>query len=194
MQNQGQLRIIAGKYKRTQIAVLDIDGLRPTPDRVRETLFNWLGQSLDGWVCVDAFAGTGALGFEAASRGAATVHLIEANAKVAQQLKTQARALSTEAVRANVMRIHHCTAQQGMQRLQQQGVLADVVFLDPPFSQPELLWQILQACSPILHPDGLVYVEMPLALQSETQAVSDWNVVRSSKAGNSWFALLGKAD
>ena len=68
-----ELRIIGGQWKRSKLAVLDKPGLRPTPDRVRETLFNWLGQDLTAWRCVDAFAGTGALGFEAASRGAASV-------------------------------------------------------------------------------------------------------------------------
>ena len=72
-----EIRIIGGLWKRTKLKVSDKPGLRPTPDRVRETLFNWLGQDLTGWRCVDAFAGTGALGFEAASRGAAQVLLLE---------------------------------------------------------------------------------------------------------------------
>ena len=69
----GEVRIIGGLWRRSKLAVPDQPGLRPTPDRVRETLFNWLGQDLTGWRCVDAFAGTGALGLEAASRGAAQV-------------------------------------------------------------------------------------------------------------------------
>ena len=73
----GEIRIVGGQWKRTRLAVLDKPGLRPTPDRVRETLFNWLGQSLEAWSCVDVFAGTGALGLEAASRGAAPVQLLE---------------------------------------------------------------------------------------------------------------------
>ncbi|NBO89498.1 MAG: 16S rRNA (guanine(966)-N(2))-methyltransferase RsmD, partial [Betaproteobacteria bacterium] len=73
----GEIRIIGGQWKRTRLAVPDKPGLRPTPDRVRETLFNWLGQSLEAWSCIDAFAGTGALGLEAASRGAAPVQLLE---------------------------------------------------------------------------------------------------------------------
>ncbi len=75
-----ELRIIGGQWKRSKIKVVDKPGLRPTPDRVRETLFNWLGQDLTGWRCVDAFAGTGALGFEAASRGAASVLMLEQDA------------------------------------------------------------------------------------------------------------------
>src|SRR3954467_663665 len=81
-----QVRIIGGMWKRTKLPVADKPGLRPTPDRVRETLFNWLGQDLAGWRCVDAFAGTGALGFEAASRGAAEVLLVEQDGILVSQL------------------------------------------------------------------------------------------------------------
>src|SRR5665811_2239906 len=81
------VRIIGGQWKRTKLAVTDKPGLRPTPDRVREALFNWLGQDLTGWRCIDAFAGTGALGFEAASRGAGEVRLIEQDTALVGQLK-----------------------------------------------------------------------------------------------------------
>ncbi|MEO7885888.1 MAG: RsmD family RNA methyltransferase, partial [Polaromonas sp.] len=79
----GEIRIIGGLYKRTKLPVPNKPGLRPTPDRVRETLFNWLGQDLTGWRCIDVFAGTGALGFEAASRGAADVLLCEQDPSLA---------------------------------------------------------------------------------------------------------------
>src|SRR5438046_10548348 len=82
-----QVRIIGGQWKRTKLPVADKPGLRPTPDRVRETLFNWLGQDLAGWRCVDAFAGSGALGFEAASRGAADVLMVEQDAQLVAQLR-----------------------------------------------------------------------------------------------------------
>src|SRR4051794_32172956 len=82
----GEIRLIGGLWKRTKLPVADKPGLRPTPDRVRETLFNWLGQDLTGWRCADAFAGTGALGFEAASRGAAEVVLIEQDGVLVSQL------------------------------------------------------------------------------------------------------------
>ena len=81
-----ELRIIGGDWKRSKLKVLDKPGLRPTPDRVRETLFNWLGQDLTGWLVLDAFAGTGALGLEAASRGAARVTLVEQDAAQARDL------------------------------------------------------------------------------------------------------------
>jgi 16S rRNA (guanine966-N2)-methyltransferase len=81
------VRIIGGQWKRTRLPVADKPGLRPTPDRVRETLFNWLGQDLEGWRCVDAFAGTGALGLEAASRGAAQVLLVEQDPELVATLR-----------------------------------------------------------------------------------------------------------
>lgn len=84
----GEIRIIGGQWKRTRLPVAQRPGLRPTPDRVRETLFNWLGQDLTGWRCLDAFAGTGALGLEAASRGAAAVQLVESDAALVAQLHT----------------------------------------------------------------------------------------------------------
>ena len=86
-----EVRIIGGQWKRTKLQVPDKPGLRPTPDRVRETLFNWLGQDLTGWRCVDAFAGTGALGLEAASRGAAQVLLVEQDPQLVAQLRPVVR-------------------------------------------------------------------------------------------------------
>ena len=93
-----EIRIIGGQWRRTPIKVLDKPGLRPTPDRVRETLFNWLGQDLSGWRCVDAFAGTGALGLEAASRGAAQVMALESDAELTKHLQALAERLKTAAV------------------------------------------------------------------------------------------------
>src|SRR6478609_287709 len=93
-----QIRIIGGDWKRTRLEVPDKPGLRPTPDRVRETLFNWLGQDLGGWRCVDAFAGTGALGLEAASRGAADVLLIEADGELVDLLRSVAKRLAAAQV------------------------------------------------------------------------------------------------
>ena len=89
----GEIRIIGGLYKRSKIPVADRPGLRPTPDRVRETLFNWLGQDLTGWRCADAFAGTGVLGFEAASRGASEVLICEQDPVLLEKIK----ALQTQA-------------------------------------------------------------------------------------------------
>src|SRR5205085_7494542 len=93
-----EVRIIGGQWKRTKLPVRDKPGLRPTPDRVRETLFNWLGQDLDGWRCIDAFAGTGALGFEAASRGAAQVLLVEQDPELVSTLRSTKARLQAQAV------------------------------------------------------------------------------------------------
>ena len=120
------IRIIGGDWKRTPLPVLDLDGLRPTPDRVRETLFNWLGQDLDGQRCLDLFAGSGALGFEAASRGAARVLMVERNAKAAGQLRANQRTPSARAIEiaeADGLRLAASLAPGSF----------DVVFLDPPF-------------------------------------------------------------
>ena len=99
-----EIRIIGGQWKRTKLAVADRPGLRPTPDRVRETLFNWLGQDLTGWRCIDVFAGTGVLGFEAASRGAKEVQLVELDTALVAQLKRtqiQLKANATQVVRGD---------------------------------------------------------------------------------------------
>src|SRR6478736_4592774 len=121
-----QIRIIGGDWKRTRLEVPDKPGLRPTPDRVRETLFNWLGQDLGGWRCVDAFAGTGALGIEAASRGAADVLLVEAEGVLVDQLRAIVKKLDADTVR--VQRGNALTVLAGLS-----PASVDLVFLDPPF-------------------------------------------------------------
>src|SRR5438045_8665703 len=93
-----EVRIIGGVWRRSKLPVADVPGLRPTPDRVRETLFNWLGQDLTGWRCIDVFAGTGALGFEAASRGAAQVLLVEQDPDLDELLRTTKARLQAQAV------------------------------------------------------------------------------------------------
>src|SRR6478736_4981754 len=121
-----EVRIIGGLWKRTRLPVADKPGLRPTPDRVRETLFNWLGQDLSGWRCVDAFAGTGALGLEAASRGAAQVLLVEQDPELVATLRGLKSRLSAEAVevrRANGLSVLKDLAGSGQ----------DLVLLDPLF-------------------------------------------------------------
>jgi 16S rRNA (guanine966-N2)-methyltransferase len=121
-----EIRIIGGQWKRTKLAVADKPGLRPTPDRVRETLFNWLGQDLTGWRCIDVFAGTGALGFEAASRGAAEVQLFEQDTALVAQLRHTLQRLSAHAVRVQ--------RGDGIAGLKARAPgSADLIFLDPPF-------------------------------------------------------------
>src|SRR3954467_1505025 len=119
-----QVRIIGGTWKRTPLPVADRPGLRPTPDRVRETLFNWLGQDLTGWRCVDAFAGTGALGVEAAARGAADVLLVESEGALVDQLRAIAKKLD-----AGNVRVQRGNALSVLAGLPPAGL--DSIFLDP---------------------------------------------------------------
>jgi 16S rRNA (guanine966-N2)-methyltransferase len=177
------IRIIGGDWKRTPLPVLDLDGLRPTPDRVRETLFNWLGQRLDGEHCLDLFAGSGALGFEAASRGAARVLMVERNPRAAGQLRAnQARlaARSIEIAEADGLRLAASLAPGSF----------DVVFLDPPFGE-NLLERALEVAVPLVSADGFLYVEAGVALDTvKTEALAGWSVVRQGRAGAVHYHLL----
>ena len=125
------VRIIGGAWRRRVVCFPDAESLRPTPDRVRETLFNWLGQDLSGLSCLDLFAGSGALGFEAASRGAARVVMVERSAGVAAALRSNARLLGAaervEIVQADAVKFASSRA-AGAPRF-------DVLFLDPPYNQ-----------------------------------------------------------
>ena len=148
-----EIRIIGGAWKRTKLTVIDKPGLRPSPDRVRETLFNWLGQDLTGWRCLDAFAGTGVLGFEAASRGAQQVHLVEIDGVLIDQLKATQIQLGASAVQ--VLR------GDGVASIRQAAPAAwDLIFIDPPFDAP-LFVPALAACAQALAADGQVYLEAP---------------------------------
>lgn len=170
-----ELRIIGGQWKRSKIKVIDKPGLRPTPDRVRETLFNWLGQDLTGWRCVDAFAGTGALGFEAASRGAASVLMLEQDAQLVSLLGETQKRLSASAVQ-----IQKGDAMMALQRLAP-GTL-DVIFLDPPFESTHFE-KALQASAQAVAPEGWVYLEAPQAWQTDALAACGLRLVKSMKAG-----------
>ncbi len=148
-----EVRIIGGQWKRTRLAVADRPGLRPTPDRVRETLFNWLGQDLAGWQVLDAFAGTGALGLEAASRGAARVTLVEQDAAQARDLSAVVQRLPGAAAVVQVARA------SGISVLQRQATASlDLVLLDPPFDA-DLYRTALVAALPALRTGGWLYLE-----------------------------------
>ena len=174
-QSAHEIRIIGGQWRRTPIKVLDKPGLRPTPDRVRETLFNWLGQDLTGWRCVDAFAGTGALGLEAASRGAAQVIALEQEAELAKLLQQQAVRL-----KATMVQVQRTDAVAAMQRLPEAAF--DLVFLDPPFDGP---WfePALKAAVRLVPVGGWVYLEAPEAWNDEVLAPMGLQVMRHLKAG-----------
>ena len=178
-----EVRIIGGQWKRTRLAVADKPGLRPTPDRVRETLFNWLaslagvgGGALPGWQCVDAFAGTGALGLEAASRGATHVLLCEQDAALVAQLLTAKTKLAAEAVR--VERGNGLTALERVAA----GSL-DAVFLDPPFESVALYEPSLRAAARALRAGGSVYLEAPRRWSDEELAAFGLVGFRYLKAG-----------
>jgi 16S rRNA (guanine966-N2)-methyltransferase len=146
------VRLIAGRWKRSKLTVVDSPGLRPTPDRVRETLFNWLGTNLQGWHVLDAFAGSGALGFEAASRGAARVVCIEHDTRVARQLLD----LKARLEGAQALAIHTGDALAWMRR--QPAHSFDAVMLDPPFAAG-LHAPAIIAALPLLNGEGFLYVE-----------------------------------
>jgi 16S rRNA (guanine(966)-N(2))-methyltransferase RsmD len=171
----GEVRIIGGEWRRTKLPVALKPGLRPTPDRVRETLFNWLGQSLVGWRCVDPFAGTGALGFEAASRGAAHVQVCELDPALVAQLSAQVLRLKATNV--------HVSRTDGVACLKQLSASSvDLIFIDPPFDGA-LFEPSLQAAAKAVKADGFVYLEAPLAWTHEQLAPLGLCVHRHLKAG-----------
>ena len=171
----GEVRIIGGLWKRSKLLVADQPGLRPTPDRVRETLFNWLGQDLTGWSCVDVFAGTGALGFEAASRGAKAVTLVEQDAGLVAQLKKIKEQLQADAVQVQ--------RGDGIAALKASDAgSADLVFIDPPFDA-HLFEAALQAAARVVAPGAYVYLECPTAWGQEQLAPLGLELHRHLKAG-----------
>jgi 16S rRNA (guanine(966)-N(2))-methyltransferase RsmD len=170
-----EVRIIGGQWKRTKLKVADKPGLRPTPDRVRETLFNWLGQDLTGWRCTDAFAGTGVLGFEAASRGATDVLLVEQDGALALALKGTQDHLKAHAVKV--------VRGEGVSALRQLAPSSqNLIFLDPPF-EGGFFDSALAVCARALAPEGFVYLEAPSLWTDELLAPMGLAVHRHLKAG-----------
>ena len=170
-----ELRIIGGQWKRSKIKVIDLPGLRPTPDRVRETLFNWLGQDLTGWCCVDAFAGTGALGFEAASRGAQSVLMLEQDTQLVSLLSETQKRLAASAVQ-----IQKGDALMALTRIVPSSL--DVVFLDPPF-EADFFESALELAAKAVAPEGWVYLEAPKKWEAQALAPCGLMVVKYMKAG-----------
>lgn len=189
-----QVRIIGGAWKRTPLPVLDAFGLRPTPDRVRETVFNWIRHQVDGdWDsldCLDLFAGSGALGFEAASRGVRSVTMIDTVGPVVRQLEA-----IKEKLKADNVRILRADALAVACDLAQRGQRFDVIFLDPPYQQ-DFLSQTLPLCASLLKEGGLVYAESGAALPfgdeegGTPEWLAGWQLVRGDKAGMVHFHLL----
>ena len=175
--SKGRIRIIGGEYRGRRIAVPDRAGLRPTPDRVRETLFNWLGQRLDGRACLDLFAGSGALGFEAASRGAARVVMVEQDRSVLEALNETRLAIGAHAVEL----VHG----DAFAYLAKTAERFDVVFLDPPFRQ-NALPALLEALPARLAPGARVYVEAAAPIEPGEA----WRELKRARAGQVSYQLL----
>ena len=182
----GVVRIVGGAWKRSRLVVADRPGLRPTPARVRETLFNWLGPDLAGWRCLDVFAGTGALGFEAASRGAAEVLLLERDRALCALLM-QAR----ERLDARQLRVEQADAFEWMARCA--PARFELVLLDPPFDA-QVFDAALAAARRIVVPGGLVYLEADHAVEPATAAALGLTVHRQGRAGAVLFHLLRRLD
>ena len=175
----GKVRIIAGRLRGSKLDVADAPGLRPSADRVRETLFNWLQPQLPGARCLDLFAGTGALGFEAASRGAAFVQMIERDPELAQALRDNAGRLHADNVRVH--------AGDALARLREPPETPfDIVFVDPPFDAG-LHDAALAALGPWLAPGALVYVEAGLG--REPAPPPGWRLHREGRTREVHYAL-----
>ena len=182
-----QVRIIGGRWRSRVIDFADADGLRPTANRVRETLFNWLGQSLHDRRCLDLFAGSGALGFEAASRGAVEVVMVESNRRAAQSLADNCARLDASACRV--------VTGEAINYLDRNPALFDVIFVDPPFASA-LLQPLLPRLAAHVAPEGMVYVEWGAPV---TDALAQlprhpWRILKQGRAGVVHFALLSLAE
>lgn len=184
----GRVRLIGGQWKRTPIAVPAVAGLRPTPDRVRETLFNWLTHlrpDLGRMRGLDLFAGTGALGFELASRGAAVVVLVECEPKLVAALVAL-----KEKLRADNIEVRSGDAFSTAASLESGAF--DLVMLDPPYAS-SLLWTAIDRCMRLLAPAGLVYAESATSIAPQDALDHGLVVVRNGRAGQVHFCLLARA-
>ena len=179
------LRVIGGKYRSRRLRVPERPGLRPTPDRVRETLFNWLGQDLSGLACLDLFAGSGALGFEAASRGAARVVMVEKDRATITELERNRAALNATQVTIVSGEAEDFLARDHERSSARPSMRFDVVFLDPPFRQ-NAVPAILGKLPPRLEPDARVYVESDVPVE----IVAPWTELRRARAGQVSYQLL----
>ena len=181
----GEVRIIGGAWKRSKLAVLDRPGLRPTPDRVRVTLFNWLGADLTGWRCLDAYAGSGALGFEAASRGAAEVVLLERDRALVLHLD-QARVR----LRADAVRVENAEAVAWMARCA--PARFDLVLLDPPF-ESQAIEAALVAAVRVVAEGGWIYLEADRGVDPAGLPPLGVALHRQGRAGAVHFHLLRRS-
>jgi 16S rRNA (guanine966-N2)-methyltransferase len=174
------VRIIGGQWRGRKLRFAPVEGLRPTGDRLRETLFNWLQFRLPGSRCLDLYAGSGALGLEALSRGAAKVDFVELNRSAAQTLREQLQILD-----AQNGQVHQTSAEEFLARAADTPY--DLVFIDPPFAD-DLWQQTLAALAGRLAPGALVYVESPR--DTELNLPEGWQLQKQKKAGRVCMRLL----
>ncbi len=174
---RGKVRIIGGEWRSRLLTFPECPDLRPTADRIRETVFNWLGQDLSGLSCLDLFAGSGALGFEAASRGATRVVMVDDDAQVHNALRENKEKLQAEQVELLMMK--------ALNFMHSDRRKFDVIFLDPPY-RLNLLPELLPLLPLHLEKNGLIYTEAPGSWIPD----KDWHVKRSGKAGKIYYQLL----
>lgn len=178
-----RVRIVGGEWRSRWIRFVDIEGLRPTPDRVRETVFNWLGQDLSGQACLDLFAGSGALGFEAASRGAREVVLVERDRHIAQSLEQNARALDPQFARVAIV----CS--DALEFIRRDRRIYDVIFVDPPYGfwheKKEARTILFEKLMPRLSSGAQVYLEADIDLELPP----DWQTIKNNRAGAVHYQL-----
>lgn len=175
------VRIIGGQWRSRLVTFPDAEKLRPTPDRVRETLFNWLGQRLAGKACLDLFSGSGVLGFEALSRGADSVVMVEKGGPVVRALRENAERLGAQAAR-----IVHADA---LAYLREAHEPVDLVFLDPPYGRG-LERDALELLPPLLRPGARVYLESDTSFDPPV----GWSMLRDGRAGMVHFHLLERVE
>ncbi len=181
--NRGKVRITSGEWKNRNLEVPDIDGLRPTSERVRETLFNWLMPSIHKSVCLDLFAGSGSLGFEALSRGAKHCTFVEKSKLAFSQIKTTRTSLN-----ALNSEVHNCDAIDFLSSVHNHNF--NLVFLDPPFSDDYLISSIESIHEyQLVSSGGYIYIEF-----NKNNDLSDlpdnWSVIRKKIYGNVCFILI----
>lgn len=178
---KNEIRIIGGLWRSRKIRFPDAPGLRPTPDRVRETLFNWLGQDLEGLSCLNLYAGSGVLGFEAASRGAKRVVQVEQHPAACTALRQHCEALDARMV--------EIIQKDALRFLSGQSEAFDVVFLDPPFHEDRV-----EACCKLLQANGWLNKHAKIYIEAEKEKVFDklpetWQARRHKKAGGVGYHL-----
>ena len=182
----GRLRIVAGKWRSRLLHIAEVPGLRPTSERIRETVFNWLAPQIAGSRCLDLFAGTGALGLEALSRGAAKAVFVEKSSEAAATLESSIKLLGADGAK-----LRHTDAYKFLDN--EDNDKFDIVFLDPPFADENLgdLCRLLAGSSK-LAPDAWIYIEEDRSAPA-IELPDSWQVLKTKNAGNVRYSLIRSA-